>query len=94
MAPEAFELLTRCMLANGSREQAAAPRPSSASASQGLPMHGAFADRAAAAVALDAGDARLPPSARSHRPPPATEVGAPVEAALSRMLAGRALARR
>ena len=54
--PEAFELLTRCMLAVGSSEDAATAAASSASASQGLPMHGAFADRAAAAVALDGGE--------------------------------------
>jgi DNA-binding NarL/FixJ family response regulator len=90
--PEAFELLTRCMLATGSPEEAAAAAANSASASQGLPMHGAAADRAAAAVALGAGD----PTAAAERALASAAacdgVGAPVEAAISRMLAGRALA--
>jgi DNA-binding CsgD family transcriptional regulator len=80
------------MLATGNPEDAAAAAANSASASQGLPMHGAAADRAAAAVALDAGD----PTAAAERALASAdacdEVGAPVEAALSRMLAGRALA--
>jgi DNA-binding NarL/FixJ family response regulator len=61
-------------------------------ASVGLPLAAAWADRAAAAVALNAGDAsraieRSLASARA-----AEEVGAPIEEALSRALAGRALA--
>ena len=90
--PEAFELLTRCMLAVGSREDATAAAASSASASQGLPMHGAFADRAAAAVALDGGDPMGAAERALSSAAACENVGAPVEAALSRMLAGRALA--
>ena len=59
-----------------------------------LPLATAWADRAAAAVALHAGDCGLRHRAGTRLGrPPQTQVGAPIEAALSRTLAGRALAR-
>jgi DNA-binding NarL/FixJ family response regulator len=55
-------------------------------------MQEAVADRAAAAVALDAGDAETAAERALASAAACAEVGAPVEAALSRMLAGQALA--
>jgi DNA-binding CsgD family transcriptional regulator len=90
-----LELLTRCWLAldrPSEARHAAVCAEAWASAVQ-LPMAAAWADRAAAAVDLDAGD----PAHAAERAIAATaaadEVGAPIEAALSRTLAGRALAR-
>jgi ATP/maltotriose-dependent transcriptional regulator MalT len=90
--PEAFELLTRCMLATGNPEEAAAAAANSASSSQGLPMHVAMADRAAATVALEAGDPKVAAERALRSAAACEEIGAPVEAAMSRMLAGRAFA--
>ena len=90
--PEAFELLTRCMLAVRSSEEATAAAANCSDASQGLPMHGAFADRAAAAVALDGGDAKLAAERALAAAAACESVGNPIEAGLARMLAGRALA--
>ena len=90
--PAAFELLTRAMLESGSPEQAAVAAENSACASQGLPMHEAIADRAAAAVALGAGDMAAAAERALRSAAACADVGSPVEAALSRMLAGRALA--
>ncbi len=90
-----LEVLTRCWLALDRRAEAegtAAAADAWASAVQ-LPMAAAWADRAAAAVSLSAGE---PARAAEHAlasAAAAAEVGAPVEAALSRTLAGRALAR-
>jgi ATP/maltotriose-dependent transcriptional regulator MalT len=89
-----LELLTRCWLAldrRGEAESAAALAEVTAVA-LGLPLATAWADRAAAAVALHTGDAagaaeRAIASARA-----ADEASAPIEAALSRTLVGRALA--
>jgi predicted ATPase/DNA-binding NarL/FixJ family response regulator len=89
-----LEVLTRCWLALGRHAQAkraAASAERWASAVR-LPMAAAWADRAAAAVALHAGDpARAAEQALSSAAA-ADEIGAPVEAALARTLAGRALA--
>src|SRR6266545_3668777 len=89
-----LELLTRCWLAldrHAEAERAAISAEAWASALQ-LPMAVAWADRAAAAVDLYAGDvagaAERALAAAAH----ADEAGAPIEAALSRTLAGRALA--
>ena len=89
-----LELLTRCWLALGRQaeaERAAAAAQAWASAVQ-LPMAAAWADRAAAAV--DAARRRPRPRSRAALASAAAAdgVGAPVEAALSRTLAGRALA--
>jgi len=57
-----------------------------------LPLAAAWAGRAAAAVALDAGDVALAAERSLASADTAGAAGAPVEAALSRTLAGRALA--
>jgi ATP/maltotriose-dependent transcriptional regulator MalT len=91
----ALELLTHCWLALGRREQAghAAARAEASADALGLRSARAVSDRAAAALALHLGD----PSSAAVRAlgsvAAAESVGAVVEAALSRMLAGRALAR-
>jgi ATP/maltotriose-dependent transcriptional regulator MalT len=89
-----LELLTRCWLAldlHAEAERAAARAEAWASAVQ-LPLATAWAGRAAAAVALHTGvhaDATEQALASAAA---ADEVQAPIEAALSRTLAGRALA--
>src|SRR5262245_18202492 len=57
-----------------------------------LPLAATWADRAVAAVALDAGDAALAAQRALASADAADAVGAPIEAALSRTIAGRALA--
>jgi ATP/maltotriose-dependent transcriptional regulator MalT len=90
-----LELLTRCWLALGRRtdaERAAACAEATATAMGGLRMAHAMADRARATIALDAGDPDLAAQRALASAAAADEVGIPVEAALSRSLAGRALA--
>jgi DNA-binding NarL/FixJ family response regulator len=89
-----LELLTRCWLAldrHAAVQRAAASAAAWASAVQ-FPMAAAWADRAAAAVALSAGDPARAAERALAAAAAADEVGAPIEAALSRTLAGRALA--
>ncbi len=89
-----LELLTRCWLAldrDADAERAAACAEAWATAAQ-LPLAAAWADRAAAAVALHAGDPARAADKALASAAAADEVGAPIEAALSRTLAGRALA--
>jgi ATP/maltotriose-dependent transcriptional regulator MalT len=89
-----LELLTRCQLALGRRsaaERASAAAQATAAALR-LRMAASMADRAAAAVGLDAGDSALAAQRALAAAASADEVGAPVEAALARTLAGRALA--
>ena len=90
-----LELLTRCRLALGQRDEARrAASLADASANQlGLPLPRALADRAAAAVAFDAGDFDAAAQLALHSAEVADSLGTPIEAALSRTLAGRALAR-
>src|SRR5262245_34557877 len=57
-----------------------------------LPLAATWADRAVAAVALDAGDAALAAERALASADAADAIGAPIEAALSRTIAGRALA--
>lgn len=88
-----FELLTRCWLAvrQPAAAERAARRATAIAAELDLPVTNAMASRAAAAVALERGDA---PTAASHALASATaaeSVGARVEAARARTLAGRAL---
>ena len=89
-----LELLTRCHLELGLRDRAAraAATAEATAAALGLPMAAVWAERAAAAVALDAGE----PAAAAERAlasaAEAEGAGAVVEAALSRTLAGQALA--
>ena len=89
-----FELLTRCWLALGRPEEAAraAVLAEASAAKFGLPLGRAMADRAAAAVALDRGDAATAAERALASAAAAGEAGAAVESALARLLAGRALA--
>ena len=89
-----LESLARCWLAldrPADAERAAKSAEAWASALQ-LPMALAWANRAAAAVDLYAGDAAGAAERALAAAAAADEAGAPVEAALSRTLAGRALA--
>jgi DNA-binding NarL/FixJ family response regulator/tetratricopeptide (TPR) repeat protein len=90
-----LELLARCWLALDRRakaERAAANAQARASVLQ-FPMALAWADRAAAAVELSAGHAAEAADRALAAAAAADESGAPIEASLSRTLAGRALAR-
>jgi DNA-binding CsgD family transcriptional regulator len=92
--PRYLELLTRCWLALGRRSEAASAA-AGAQATAGalrLRMADSMAARASAAVALDAGDPESAAEDALRSAVAAEEVAAPVEAALSRTLAGRALA--
>src|SRR5206468_8048136 len=89
-----LELLTRCWLAldrDPEAERAAVSAEAWASALQ-LPMASAWANRAAAAVDLYVGNAAGAVDRALAAASAADEAGAPIEAALSRTLAGRALA--
>jgi DNA-binding NarL/FixJ family response regulator/tetratricopeptide (TPR) repeat protein len=89
-----LELLTRCWLAldrHAEAKRAADCAGAWASAVQ-LPMAAAWADRAAAAVDLYTGDPAQAAERAIAAAAAADELGAPIEAALSRTLAGRALA--
>jgi ATP/maltotriose-dependent transcriptional regulator MalT len=89
-----LELLTRCWLALGRRgeaERAAAYAAATAAAVQ-LPLAAAWAARAAAAVGLHNGDPARAATLALASAAGSDEVHAPIEAALSRTLAGRALA--
>jgi DNA-binding NarL/FixJ family response regulator len=88
-----LELLTRCLLEAGRREEAErVAAAATAGAAGALPMAAAMANRAVAVLALDAGD----PTRAAERALAAAvaldEVGDVFDAALSRALAGRALA--
>ncbi len=88
-----LELLTRCWLAldrHAEARRAAAHAETWASAVR-LPMAVAWASRAAAAVDLQAGHSTRAAKRALASAATADEVGAPIEAALSRTLAGRAL---
>jgi DNA-binding NarL/FixJ family response regulator len=89
-----LELLTRCWLALGRRNEArrAARLTEETAAAARLPLATAWAGRAAAAVALVAGDAALAAERALTSADAAQAAGAPIEAAVSRILAGRALA--
>jgi DNA-binding NarL/FixJ family response regulator/tetratricopeptide (TPR) repeat protein len=89
-----LELLTRCWLALDRRSEAerAAALAEVTAAAIRLPLAAAWADRATAAVALHAGDTARAAERALASADAAQEVGAPIEAALSRTLAGRALA--
>jgi DNA-binding NarL/FixJ family response regulator len=89
-----LELLVRAQLALGDRqaaERAAVVARESAAAVR-LPLAAAWADRAQAAVVLAAGDADRAATLALDSARGADEAGAPLEAAQSRILAGRALA--
>jgi DNA-binding NarL/FixJ family response regulator len=89
-----LELLTRCWLAldrPGKARRAAALAEMMAAAVQ-LPLAATWAGRAVAAVALDAGEAAHAAERALASAHAADAAGAPIEAALSRTIAGRALA--
>lgn len=90
----ALELLTLGNLGSGDRAGAAraATLAEAIAESVGLPMAEAWAHRASAAVALDNGDAGSAASRALASADAAERAGCVVEAALSRTLAGRALA--
>jgi DNA-binding CsgD family transcriptional regulator len=90
-----LELLTRCWLALDRRGEAgrAARLAEKTAAAVRLPLARAWADRALAAVALRDGDAARAAERALVSAAAAREAGAPIEAALSRTLAGRAFAR-
>jgi DNA-binding NarL/FixJ family response regulator len=90
----ALELLTRCWLALDAHTEAerAAALAEATAAAMALPLALAWADRAAAGVALHAGDSARAAERALASAAAADAAGAPIEAALSRTLAGRALA--
>jgi DNA-binding CsgD family transcriptional regulator len=89
-----LELLTRCWLALDRLEEAerAAGLAEVTAQAAGLPLASAWADRALAAVALHSGDPARAVELALASAASAQQVGAPIEGALSRTLAGRALA--
>jgi DNA-binding CsgD family transcriptional regulator len=92
--PRSLELLTRCSLALGRRNDAAqaAARAEALATALRLLMAESMANRARAAVALDAGDPASAAERALAAAHAAEQVGAPVEAGLALTLAGRALA--
>jgi DNA-binding NarL/FixJ family response regulator len=89
-----LELLTRCWLVLDRPSEAgrAAALAEEMAAAVQLPLAVTWAGRAAAAVALDAGDAAHAAERALASADAADAAGAPIEAALSRTIAGRALA--
>jgi ATP/maltotriose-dependent transcriptional regulator MalT len=89
-----LEALVRARLALGLREDAerTAAYAQDVAADFGLPYARSLADRASASVALAAGDAETAAKLALASADRAEEIGARVDAALSRILAGRALA--
>ena len=91
-----LELLARCSLAlgrHGDASRAAARAQALVIPMGGLRMAEAMAARAAAAIALAGGDPHEAARCALASANAADDVGIPIEAALSRTLAGRALAR-
>ena len=89
-----LELLTRCQLAADRHEEATrtAEHAVAAAKASGLPLPRAWAERAASSVALSAGDTSAAVGLALASAEGADAIGAPIEAALSRELAGKALA--
>ncbi|HEY0416252.1 MAG TPA: AAA family ATPase [Gaiellaceae bacterium] len=89
-----LELLTRCRLTLDRLDDAArsSEHAEAWAASVQLPMAAAWAARAVAAVSLHRGDAGRAAEQALASAAAADAVGAPVEAAVSRVIAGRALA--
>ena len=90
----ALELLTECWLALDRHDDAerSSRLAETLAAAAGLPLARAWADRAAAAVALHRGDTATAIQRAAASADVAYDIGAPIEAALSRVVAGRALA--
>jgi DNA-binding CsgD family transcriptional regulator len=91
----ALEVLTRSRLSLGRRDEArrTAALAAAAAAAVDLPMPTAWACRAAAAVAVDAAEPAVGAQRALAAAAAAERAGAVIEAALSRTLAGQALAR-
>jgi DNA-binding CsgD family transcriptional regulator len=89
-----LELLVRARLVLGDRDGArrAADAARDAAKAVRLPLAAAWSDRAAAAVALDAGESERAAEVALRSAEGAYQAGAPLEAAASQILAGRALA--
>jgi ATP/maltotriose-dependent transcriptional regulator MalT len=89
-----FELLTRCWLATGAADQAeqSAARAESTARRVRLPLADSMAHRAAAAVALAAGDPDVAAERALAAVVAAEAIDARVDAGVARTLAGRALA--
>jgi DNA-binding NarL/FixJ family response regulator/tetratricopeptide (TPR) repeat protein len=89
-----LELLARCWLAldNHAEAERAAARAEAWASTVQLPLAAAWADRAAAAVGLYAGDSACAAERALASAAVAEKARAPIEAALARTLAGRALA--
>jgi ATP/maltotriose-dependent transcriptional regulator MalT len=89
-----LELLSRCWLAIGRPREAehAASLAEVTAVATRLPLASAWADRAVAAFALHCGDTNRAMERALASAETAEGVGAPIEAALSRTVAGRALA--
>ena len=89
-----LELLTRCWLTldRPSEAERAADLAEVTAAAVRLPLATAWADRAVAAVALHSGETTRATERALASAEAAQGVGAPIEAALSRTVAGRALA--
>jgi DNA-binding CsgD family transcriptional regulator len=89
-----LEILTRCHLELERLAEAerSAVQTEATAAAFGAPFALALAERAAAAVALAAGDAVTAAERALGSAERAADVGAPIEAAIARTLAGRALA--
>jgi ATP/maltotriose-dependent transcriptional regulator MalT len=88
------DLLTQCYLAldRSSQAERAVDRAEASAATAQLPMARAWAARARAALELRVGDPALAAEHAQTSATAAEEAGAPLEAALARTLAGRALA--
>jgi DNA-binding CsgD family transcriptional regulator len=89
-----LELMTRCWLTLGHRDEAEAAAVGAQASAEtvGLRSARAMAARATAAIALDRGDASTAAPQALQAAELADAVGMPVEAALARTIAGRALA--
>jgi DNA-binding NarL/FixJ family response regulator len=87
-------LLTRCWLGLDRRDEAArsAALADACAAALGRRLAAALADRAAGAVALASSDSAQAAERALASAAAADDIGAPIEASLSRTLAGRALA--
>jgi DNA-binding NarL/FixJ family response regulator/tetratricopeptide (TPR) repeat protein len=87
-----LDLLTRCLLATDRPDAARNAAHCAQQDSITLPLPRALADRALAAVALNDGDAVIAAQLALRSADVLEALDAPIEAAVSRMLAGRALA--
>jgi DNA-binding NarL/FixJ family response regulator len=93
--PQLFEYLTRAALLRGDRDEAVRYADRAAACAQEqhmLRLPRSWSQRAAAAIALENGDAAQAAIRALDAAAAAAEVGAPIEEGIGRMLAGQALA--